>query len=78
MPPTRDRTERPREPLLQLGIGFLDLLCRIGGRRRSEDASLRGVAVEIPPCKSGNSNPDWWKPGREQCLVGSLTGAVAS
>ncbi len=56
MPPTRDRTERPREPLLQLGIGFLGSMCRIGGRLRSAGASPRGVVLEIPPFESGNSN----------------------
>jgi hypothetical protein len=32
MPRTRGKTERPREPLLQLGTGFRTCLCRIGGR----------------------------------------------
>jgi hypothetical protein len=32
MPITRSKTERPREPLLQLDIGVWDILSRIGGR----------------------------------------------
>ena len=46
---TRNKTERPRAPLLQLGIEFWDNLCRIGGRRRSPDASSEGANLEIPP-----------------------------
>ena len=49
-------------------------MCRIGGRLRSGDASLRGVAVEIPPFVRLAPNPEY----RRQCLVGSLTGVVAS
>ena len=48
-------------------------MCRIGGRLRSGDASLRGVAVEIPPFGYLGSN--LLKGHR---LVGSLTGVVAS
>ena len=32
-------------------------MCRIGGRLRSGDASLRGVAVEIPPFVRLAPNP---------------------
>jgi hypothetical protein len=32
MPPTRERTERPREPLLHLDIVIWFSMCRIGGR----------------------------------------------
>ena len=32
IPFTRGKTERPREPLLQLGTGLRACLCRIGGR----------------------------------------------
>ena len=47
---------------------------RIGGRLRSEDASLHGAAVEIRPfvCLSSNFRIEG------HCLVGSLTGVVAS
>ena len=49
-------------------------MCRIGGRRRSRAARFGGVNGEIPPfiflmpnlCKEGH------------CVVGSLTGVVAS
>ena len=47
---TRSRTKRPRGALLQLDIGLSFRLCRIGGRLRSGCASIRGVALEIPPC----------------------------
>ena len=50
-------------------------MCRIGGRLRTFNASWRGVVVEIPPLAVFGSNLS--KTG-EQCLVGSLTGAVAS
>ena len=50
-------------------------MCRIGGRLRSPDASWDGAAVEIPPLTVFGSNPDAIG---GQCLVGSLTGAVAS
>ena len=50
-------------------------MCRIGGRLRSGYASRCGVVVEIPPLAVFGSNLS--KTG-EQCLVGSLTGAVAS
>ena len=49
MPITRNGTERPREPLLQLHIVLDYKMCRIGGRRRSCDASHGGVDLEIPP-----------------------------
>ena len=50
-------------------------MCRIGGRLRNLYASRGGVAVEIPPLAVFGSNPG---ATGEQCLVGSLTGAVAS
>jgi hypothetical protein len=50
-------------------------MCRIGGRLRSGGASSRGVVLEIPPFIHLESNPDQF--GRH-CLVGSLTGVVAS
>ncbi len=49
-------------------------MCRIGGRLRSRYASICGVNVEIPPFVYLDSN--LLKQG--QCLVGSLTGVVAS
>ena len=66
MPVTRNGTERPREPLLQLHIGFGYKMCRIGGRLRSDHASGCGVDVEIPPFLYLDSNPPyggdivWW------------------
>ena len=50
-------------------------MCRIGGRLRSGAARFRGVVLEIPPFAYLVPNPD--RIGR-QCLVGSLTGVVAS
>ena len=49
MPITRRKTERPREPLLQLDIGVWDALSRIGGRLGSGDVSRHGAALGIPP-----------------------------
>ena len=49
-------------------------MCRIGGRRRSWAARFRGVNGEIPPFVYLMSNPG----NRGQCVVGSLTGVVAS
>ena len=40
-------------------------------------ASVRGAILEIPPLLSLSSNRGPL-PGPEQCLAGSLTGAVAS
>ena len=50
-------------------------MCSIGGRRRSRAARSCGANVEIPPllCLLPNS-----KFLREQWLLGSLTGVVAS
>ena len=49
-------------------------MCRIGRRLRDGHASVRGAAVEIRPfvCLSSNSGIGG------HCLVGSLTGVVAS
>ena len=65
MPVTRNGTERPREPLLQLHIGSGYRMCRIGGRQRSSHASVDGVDLEIPPFLYLGSNPKegdsvWW------------------
>ena len=56
MPFSRGKTERPREPLLQLGIGCWDMVCRIGGRQRRAGVSQLGVAFEIPPSIYRDSN----------------------
>ena len=50
-------------------------MCRIGGRLRSVAARLRGVNGEIPPFVFLMSNH---AVGVRQCVVGSLTGVVAS
>jgi len=42
---TRSWTKRPREALLQLGIGLRMLVFSIGGRLWSPDASRGGVAM---------------------------------
>jgi hypothetical protein len=74
MPLTRNGTERPREPLLQLNVGFGQAMCRIGRRLRSGIARYRGADVEIRPFACLGPNP---LRGRHR-LVGSLTGVVAS
>jgi len=56
MPCTRSRTKRPRGALLQLDTGLGFSLCRIGGRQRSQGASLGGAAGEIPPWLNLGSN----------------------
>ena len=75
MPVTRNGTKRPREPLLQLHIGFGYKMCRIGGRLRSVYASACGVVLEIPPFLYLDSNS---VENGGHCVVGSLTGVVAS
>ena len=47
MPITRNGTERPREPLLQLSIDTGCGMCRIVRRQRNGHASGRGADVEI-------------------------------
>ena len=56
MPLTRERTERPREPLLQPGLVDRVSMCRIGGRLRVRHASVGGADVEIPPLLSWFAN----------------------
>ena len=56
IPVTCDRTERPHGALLQPDIGFRYVMYSIGGRLRSQDASLGGVAVGIPLLTCWNSN----------------------
>ena len=56
-PITRSGTERPREPLLQLYIGFSCCMCRIGGRLGTRRASVGGAPLGIPPLRQVNSNP---------------------
>ena len=74
MPITRNGTERPREPLLQLSIETGQLMCRIGRRQRWRHASVAGAGVEIRPFGCLVSNPGVGG----HCLAGSLTGVVAS
>ena len=74
MPITRNGTKRPREPLLQLNIAFGHSMCRIVRRLRDGDASHRGADVEIRTFECLNANSQ----ERGHCLVGSLTGVVAS
>ena len=74
MPITRNGTKRPREPLLQLNVVSGQVMCRIGRRRRSGRASVRGVTLEIRPFACLDPNP---ATGGHR-LVGSLTGVVAS
>ncbi len=50
------------------------MMCRIGGRLRSGVARHCGAALEIPPFVYLMPNPL----GGGHCLVGSLTGVVAS
>ena len=77
MPVIRSKTKRPRGALLQPDTGLRNNVCSIGGRLRSLGASQGGVTSEIPLSLFLDSNlyryPVWG-----QCLVGSLTGAVAS
>ena len=74
MPITRNGTERPREPLLQLSIVTGCAMCRIVRRLRSRYASICGAVVEILTFVHLVSNSQ----KRGHCLVGSLTGVVAS
>ena len=74
MPITRNGTKRPREPLLQLSIVTGCAMCRIVRRPRDGDASRRGADVEILTFAHLVSNSQM----RGHCLVGSLTGVVAS
>ena len=74
MPITRNGTERPREPLLQLSIGSGCAMCRIVRRLRSGCASIHGAAVEIRTF--AHLEPNALECGH--CLAGSLTGVVAS
>src|SRR4051812_8713494 len=70
MPRTRGQTERPREPLLQVGTGPASLLCSIGGRLRSGGASRRGAAGEIPPCN--DAGPHRSAPRAGTVLIGQF------
>ena len=74
MPRTRNGTERPREPSLQLSAGSGQAMCRIGRRLRAGRASARGADVEIRPFVCPGPNPR----GGGHRLAGSLTGVVAS
>ena len=59
-PVTRNGTERPHEPLLQLNIGIEQTVYRIGGKQRSGVARHHGADVEIPPsvCLMSNLKED--------------------
>ena len=57
MPDTRNGTERPREPLLQLCIAFGQRMCRIGRRLRIGIVRYRGADVEIRPFLCLRANP---------------------
>ncbi len=72
MPITRNGTERPREPLLQLSTGAGCAMCRIVRRQRNGHASVRGAGVEILTFAHLASN------SLARSLAGSLTGVVAS
>ncbi len=74
MPITRNGTERPREPLLQLSVAAGRTMCRIARRLRCGGASPRGAAVEILAFVRLAPNPLL---GGHR-LAGSLTGVVAS
>ena len=74
MPPTRNGTKRPREPLLQLSAVTGCAMCRIVRRLRSGGASCRGAVVEILTFAHLVPNPRI----RGHRLAGSLTGVVAS
>ena len=50
-------------------------MCRIGGRLRSGRASVCGVVLEIPPFVYLEPNLNLIE---GHCVVGSLTGVVAS
>ena len=69
MPFNYYRTKRPHEALLDL---YIDEILVIVERRREPSGNN-----ETPPGLIFKSNPDGY-PAGEQCLVGSLTGAVAS
>ena len=71
------RTERPRGPLLQLGIGICYALCRIGGRLGSVALADVESTLKYHPAFDGYLTYARY-PGGGQCQVGSLTGAVAS
>ena len=66
MPLTRNGTERPREPSLQLYIDSGQTMCRIAGRLRGGSARIRGADVEIPAfvCLGSNTmvvvDSVWW------------------
>ena len=66
---TRGRTKRPREALLQLGIGVRIFVFSIGGSLRAPVRYHPRVFVLLTLCRY---------PAGGQYLVGSLTGAVAS
>ncbi len=74
MPITRNGTERPREPILQLSVAAGRTMCRIARRLRCGGASPRGAAGELMACVRLAPNPLL---GGDR-LAGSLTGVFAS
>ena len=56
IPSTYGRTERPRGPLLQLGVETWFTMRRIGRRLRSGGSGLHGVDLEILPLVNWVSN----------------------
>ena len=75
---TRNKTERPREPLLYSGIGSCLIMCRITGRLRNRPVRGGGVNLEIPVLISWESNAHPMKLGSGHCQTGSFAGAVSS
>ena len=69
--------EKTLGALLQLRIEYVCDTRSIGGRLWSADSGLHGVTSEIPPLFWAYSNLDG-KNGREQCVAGSLSGALSS
>ena len=69
--------EKTPEALLQLGIGHILWLRRIGGRGWSDGFGCRGLVSEIPLCFEICSNHSG-KNAAGQYLAGSFTGAVPS
>lgn len=56
MPFTRNKTERPREPLLYFDTGFCFSMCRITGRLRRGLVRALGAILEIPVLERRESN----------------------
>ena len=74
---TRARTERPHGALLQFDTGIRYCMYRIGRLRIDVSPDASESMLGYHPCSTGllTCSRD---PAGGQCLVGSLTGAVAS